>query len=353
MTVDDLDEFVTAEQMHRRLLAAERAKSETAVELRLTKALLKEAEAETARAHKELSLYDREWKGKVRQTASKSAKSDHRGTLVSILSDTHYGEVVDKREMGGSNAYNMEIAEQRTARYFDKLISLPQTYLTGVDVEGITVCLGGDIVSGDIHDELTETNELSTYETVETVLPWLLAGLTKLRERYPSVHVVSAPGNHGRRTRKPHAKRFSADNADTHIARLIAQTLGNEDGYAFTIPRSLDADFTVYNTRFSLEHGQTFRGGDGQVGALGPVKRGVLRKKQSSQAEGNPFDVLLLGHFHQLVHAPGQGFIMNGSLVGYGEYARTLKFAPEPAQQALFLVTPEHSVSWAMPVIVQ
>lgn len=352
MSTPDLEEFATTEQLHRKLLAAERARSDTSVELRLTKALLREAEQETARAHKELRLYDREWKAKPKWLrATNRAKVDnHRGTLVAVLSDTHYGEVVDSREMDGFNAYNMEIAEDRTRRYFEKLVSLPRDYLHGVTYDGIVLALGGDLVSGDIHDELTETNEMSTYETVETVLPWLMAGVSSLLDAYGQVHVVSAPGNHGRRTRKPHAKRFSSDNADTHIARLMAQRFTD---VSFNIPRSQDASFKVYDTRFTLEHGQSFRGGDGQVGALGPIKRGVLRKKQQTQAEGNPFDVMLLGHFHQLVYAPGQGFIANGALKGFDEYARSAHFAPEPAQQALFLVTPEHGPSVSMPVIVQ
>jgi hypothetical protein len=353
--VSELDDIYAEElpdDATRKVLRAEQAKAAAQRETRHTKALLQEAEEELDRAHHELALYDREWKAQPKWlSAGPRRKPEQRGTLVSILSDTHYGEIVDPAEMGGYNAYNLDIAKLRTKRYFEKLVELPEQYLAGIKYDGIVLALGGDIVSGDIHDELTETNEVGIYETVETVLPWLVEGITLLHSYYTSVHVVSAPGNHGRRTRKPHAKRFSADNADTHIARLLAQSITAKP-VTFNIPRAMDASFGVYSTRFSLEHGQSFRGGDGQVGALGPIKRGVLRKKQQAQAEGSPFDVLLLGHFHQLVTAPGQGFIANGSVVGFAEYARGAHFAPEAAQQALFLVSPEHGVQAHMPVIV-
>lgn len=348
--VPDLGEFLSTDAAYRKLLDAERAKSEAKSESRILRKLLGEKEAELIRSHRELALYDRVWKAKPKWAVKHSAqRSQHSGTLVSILSDTHYGEVVDPREMDGENAYNMAIAESRTKRYFAKLIELPREYLHGITYDGIVLALGGDLVSGDIHDELTETNELSTYETIETVLPWLIAGVNSLVEAYGNVHIVSAPGNHGRRTRKPHAKRFSAENADTHIARLLAQSV---TGATFDIPRSIDVNFSIYETHFTLEHGQKFRGGDGQVGALGPIKRGVLRKKHQTQAVHKPFDIMLLGHFHQLVVAPGQGFIANGALKGYDEYARGEHYVAEPAQQALFLVSPQHGVQASMPVLV-
>ena len=68
------------------------------------------------------------------------------------------------------------------------------------------------------------------------------------------------------------------------------------------------------------------------------------------QAEGKPFDCLLLGHFHQLVDAHEQGFVMNGSLVGYNEYARGLHLKPEQPQQVLLVVAPEHGVVSSVPV---
>jgi len=60
----------------------------------------------------------------------------------------------------------------------------------------------------------------------------------------------------------------------------------------------------------------------------------------------------MYGHFHQFVPAYSKGYIMNGSLKGYDEYASNGQFAPEPAQQALAVVTPEHGISVVAPIFV-
>jgi hypothetical protein len=57
-----------------------------------------------------------------------------------------------------------------------------------------------------------------------------------------------------------------------------------------------------------------------------------------------------MGHWHQLIMA--QGMVVNGSLVGYSEFSAVNNFAPERAQQALWLVTPEHGVTLTAPVFV-
>lgn len=315
---------------------------------------LAEAREALAEARVELSLYE--------TTANQPAPTwlrapkdtkNHHGTLVVFLSDTHFGEVVDPGEMNGYNAFNPDIAEQRLERFFQRTALVAHNYLAGVKYDGVVLALGGDLVSGDIHDELTETNAMSTYQTVEWAVPRLEAGVGLLSEEFGKVHVVSAPGNHGRNTRKPKHKRRSANNADTHIARLLSQRFASSSNVTFSVPDSIDVDFSVYGYRFSLEHGDQAKGGDGQVGALGPVKRLALRKQTQLAAEGRPFNYMLVGHFHQLVFGQTQGFVMNGSLKGYDEYARAWHFRPEPAQQALMVCTPEHGITVQAPVIVQ
>lgn len=279
---------------------------------------------------------------------------DNHGTLVAFLSDTHIGEVVVPEEMNDFNAYNLDIAEQRLQRFFERTILVARKYLHGVTYDGIVLPLGGDLVSGDIHDELVETNEVSTYESVLWLLPRLKAGIEMFAEEFGNVHVVSAPGNHGRNSKRPRHKRRSANNADTLVARLVALWLKDEEGITFDIPESFDVGFDIYGYPFSLEHGDNMKfSGTAEIGAIGPAKRGTLRAGNQASAEGTPFEYKLLGHFHQYIPTASQGFVMNGSLKGYDEYARSWHFRPERAQQALMVVTPEHGITVQAPVLVQ
>lgn len=339
--------------LERRLISAQAGRAARDREVRTLKKDLEEAREELAAVHHELSLYATVYEPRPAWLKPPKDKKVHHGTLIAFLSDIHAGEVVDPGEMGGVNAYDLEICDARLRRFFDRTILVARHYLSGVKYDGIVLPLGGDQVSGDIHDELEQTNEVSTYESVEFLVPRLRAGIEKLVDEFGSVHVVSAPGNHGRDSKKPRHKRRSAHNADTHIARLLADQLAEEDGITFDVPASFDTVFEVYGYRFNLEHGDNFKfSGTAEIGSIGPVKRGTLRKLNRTTAEGQPFDYNLVGHFHQYVPAASQNFVMNGSLKGYDEYARSWQFKPEPPQQALMVCTPEHGVTVQAPVFV-
>lgn len=341
--------------MQNRLLTAERQRSEARLAAKSLRLALDEKEEELQRAHIQLSLYEREWNQSPAWLSTEKRDKVHHGTLLAFMSDTHYGEVVNPREMGGTNAYNMEIAEQRTQRFFDKTIMLARNYTTGVKYDGIVLALGGDLVSGDIHDELVETNEMSTYNTIETVIPWLLAGISKWVDAFGKVHIVSAPGNHGRNSKKPRHKGRSANNADSHIAKTLAIFYDQmkEKNVTFNIPESADVDFKIYDYGFVLEHGDAFKSTTGsQIGALGPAKRGTIAKQNAKAREDKPFDYMLMGHYHQFIPAYTQGFVMNGSLKGYDEYAKNLALTPEQPQQGLLIVTPEHGITGTYPILV-
>jgi len=103
-----------------------------------------------------------------------------------------------------------------------------------------------------------------------------------------------------------------------------------------------------------MEHGDDLKfNGTAEIGSIGPMKRGTLRKLSQKTTEGKPFDYFLISHFHQYIPADTQGFVANGSIKGYDEYARGNKFKPEKAKQALMVVTPEYGITTQMPVFVE
>jgi hypothetical protein len=288
-----------------------------------------------------------EW-GQVRKDAT-----NHYGSLLALFSDLHASEMVNPLEINDYNKYDLLIAEMRTMRFFTRTIKVARNYLAGVEYDGIYLALLGDLVSGDIHEELVETNECSTYEAVYTVVPWLVKGIEMFAEEFGKVHVVSAPGNHGRNSKKPRHKKRSENNADTLIAKLVARDMRSADNITFDIPKSSDVGWNIYGYEFTGEHGDNLRfPGTSEIGALGPVKRGTGRMSRQMQELGQPFKYSTLGHFHQFIPAYTQGFIMNGSIKGYDEYAKDGKFAPEIAQQGLVVVTPEHGITVTAPVFV-
>ena len=278
------------------------------------------------------------------------AKRGSEAIVCTLLSDAHFDEVVNPDEVNGMNAYDRRIATLRLRRFFDKVASLPTQYLNGPSYKGVVVFMGGDMLSGDIHDELAQTNESTPMGTCLYWSEQIGAGLRMLSEVYPKVHVVSVCGNHGRRTPRERMKMRAIDNFDFLMAQLSQRTVQDIGNVTWDIPAEADARLDVYSTRYLLTHGNLGFGGGGGVAGLMPAIARGWQKRQQRDAATDPFDVLLCGHWHQLKW--GGQFIVNGSLKGMDEYAYMQSFGAEPPQQALWVVTPEHGPSWHMPIMV-
>ena len=277
----------------------------------------------------------------------KRKKKEHYGTVCALLSDTHFDENVNAVEMGGTNEYNREIATDRLKNFFSKTIELSRDYTSGVTYDGAVLFLGGDIVSGDIHEELKESNEDTTLGTVVYWTEQLTAGVKMLGEHFEKVHIPCVVGNHGRRTRKARMKNRARDNFDWFIYVHLAAHFKDHPTITFDVSDEADSLVDIYNTRFLLTHGDQVSGGQGIGGIWPPIKRMQARKQINT-----PHDVLVMGHWHQLIQAATNGLIVNGSLKGWDEYAKIQNFAFEPPAQAWWVVTPEHGVTFQAPIFV-
>lgn len=289
---------------------------------------------------------------KVPKWARKPAKKreDRHATAVAILSDCHFDEVVNPDEIGGLNAYNRPIADARLDRFFNRIPWLAKDHLNGLSYDGLVLLVGGDLISGDIHDELRETNE--THST-ETVLYWserIASGIKHLADEFGRVHIPWIVGNHGRRTKKPRAKGRVRDNFDWMMGRLVAGALSSDERITFDIPDSTDAYIPIYDYTILATHGDQARGGGGVGGIWPPIKRLRGRKLERYTSADMPFDLLAMGHWHQLL-PPADGLCTNGSLKGADEWSTgVMNFPPEPAQQLFFTVVPTHGVTWSAPI---
>jgi hypothetical protein len=270
------------------------------------------------------------------------------GTAVLMISDIHFDEVVAKNQVGGSNEYNREIAVQSIKNTFRSATMLLKGFMSAPKYDGIVCPLIGDILSGNIHEELQLTNETPIQQSMLAVEEILIEGLGGLADEFGKVHVPCVVGNHGRMTRKPQAKNRAFESFEWPIYQRLAAYFRKDSRLTFDIPDGPDAFFSVYKVRFCETHGDQFRGGDGVGGILVPIGRGLARKQMKQQAMGDPFDVMIIGHWHQYVHL--SNLIINGSIKGMDEYAYQGNFQFQEPEQALFVVHPELGVTVRWPV---
>ena len=178
------------------LQAAEYGDRELIKELRHA---LKLADERTARLERELGVLS---KIGTRSTPPKwlrspSKRGSHNAMPFLMLSDLHLDEVVEPDEVGGVNAYNRDIARLRLAETARKFVKVCRDYWTGIRYDGACVCLGGDIFSGDIHDELSQTNEDTMLGSLDYWIDEVAAALSLIVDEFGKVHVPVVVGNHG------------------------------------------------------------------------------------------------------------------------------------------------------------
>lgn len=93
------------------------------------------------------------------------------------------------------------------------------------------------------------------------------------------VHPRSIRGN----THKPRYKGAAVTNYDWLLYCLLQRYFKRQPGLCdqitFQIPEAFDVRYKVFNRRFMLTHGDRLgaRGGDGFIGAMGPIMRGRAR----------------------------------------------------------------------------
>lgn len=282
---------------------------------------------------------------------SKKSHVGHVGVPMTIWSDFHWGEVVRKEEVGGVNEFDRVIAKDRFARLVDNTIELAVHHMVRPDYPGIVVCLGGDFISGTIHDELRETNDGPVQQSILEVQEQLIAALTRMADQFGKVFVPCVVGNHGRNTLKPRAKNRVYESYEWNIYCQLERWFKakGDARVQFSIPGETDAYFSVLGHRFLLTHGDTLgvKGGDGIIGAIGPIARGVTKVGRSEAQIGRDFDTLLMGHYHTYIpRGDAIPVIVNGALKGYDEYARLMLRVPyAPPSQALFFVNAKYGIT--------
>lgn len=282
--------------------------------------------------------------------AEPSTRKKH-ATLALLLSDTHFDEVVLADEVGNLNAYNRGIAELRLRSWVENSVKMARHYLTGMHFDGVVCMLGGDIFSGDIHEELKETNE----DTIlGSLLHWseqISAAINVLADEFGKVHVPCVMGNHGRLSRKPRMKLRAKTNLDWLLGKMVERHFAKDKRVTFQVSENADTLIPIYGWGHLLSHGDQVSGGGGIGGIWPPIMRMKARKAQRAMEVGTPFQTMWIGHWHQYISTPGM--IVNGSLKGLDEYAWINNFGFEVPQQAMAVVTPEHNITFQAPVFCQ
>lgn len=259
-------------------------------------------------------------------------------TPVFMCSDWHVEETVDPRTVNGLNAYSLIEAEARIERLGDAMCWMIDHHRKSFEIRECVLWLGGDLLTGYIHDELREGNSLSPVQTVlwlQTRIERVIAKLLAV-SGLESVTVVTSHGNHGRTTVKTQISTGAANSYEWLLYHQLRRTFESNNRVQFHVADGEFIYLDVNGVTIRFTHGDAAAYGGGVGGITIPLNKAIAKWQTHKHAS-----ITCLGHFHQLYDLPG--FVVNGSLIGTSPYGLRVGGFELPAQ-ASFLIDAKRKV---------
>lgn len=250
---------------------------------------------------------------------------------VALASDWHIEEVVIRASVNGLNEHNLKIAERRANEFFINLVKLIKKEQKDTVIKTLVLWLGGDFITGNIHEENLETACLTPIEAILTAQVWLERGIQYVLDNTDlNLVIPTSAGNHSRITKKVHISTEYGNSLETYMYHMIAQHIDNKR-VQFVIDESYFTYVTVYDMTLCFHHGHALRYQGGVGGLYVPARRalGQWNKKRK-------VDIWAFGHFHSYIQDPA--FLCNGSNIGWNAYADRLSVDFDAPKQTFFLI---------------
>lgn len=317
----------------------ERSKVRDKEELLLLRKKLKSAEKELEQIR---ALQDAANKAEKRHKPSRLRPKTKKGkgggaTAIICCTDWHAEENVDPDTIQGLNEFNLDIAAKRIRRTWDKALYMLE-FARGIsNIEKVALWLGGDLISGMIHEELEEGNFLGPTEAILWVQDHVSEGIDLLLREggVPEIDVICNGGNHGRALKQKRIATWYRHSWEYLAYQNLARMFRRQNAAVnFNITKGYHAFYETQGKTIRFHHGDAIRYAGGVGGITIPV-----RKKINSWNKARPVDLDIFGHFHQFLRA--WDFISIGCLVGYNAYANQLGCDWQPPTQGFVVIDRE------------
>jgi len=269
----------------------------------------------------------------------------HEATAIAMLSDVHWGEVVDPATINGINEYTPETAEASVVRFFELVRWHIEMFRSRIEIKELVLILGGDLITGHLHDELLETNALGPIPEAIAVKAANKSGIDYLLEDHDlSLNLACVYGNHGRITAKRRHSTGARNSIERYLYSNLATLFEGNDRTTWTVADGAHIYQQVYDDTIRIHHGDDVRYGGGVGGLSIPLHKACKSWDTVRKAKCSFF-----GHWHQLKDF---GFAcVNGSTIGYSPYSLAIKAEFEPPRQLFCLWDREHGKTAFCPLM--
>ena len=326
------------------------------------------SDAELARLRSELASYRKRYDAALKQIDRERERADalvqlrgikaaphpltksvkgrkHHATMVVLLSDWHVEERVDPDTVNGLNDFSLDVADQRIAELSERLAVLLEHERRLARIDRVVLWLGGDFLSGHIHDDTAEMAQLAPLAATRWAGERLRRFIDTVADNAAEVVVTTSSGNHGRSTEKLRIGTEMEHSFEQHLYLTLSAAEARKNvqwrvGTSYLNVVDLDG----FRVRF--HHGHAIRYGGGVGGITIPTNKAIAAWDAIDKV-----NLTCFGHWHQFSWLRAGRYVSNGSLIGHSAYAVRIKAAYEPPCQAVVVIDHErHEVTKAMPL---
>jgi len=335
-------------------LAERRRREKEQAEKREARQAIRALEKELAEAGSRLAFVDalleapaprpfKVWKKR------KEGKRLPAAAYVMCASDWHMGERVRPETIGYRNEYSPSIAQERARQFFESQLQMLKGARASWEINQGVLWLGGDLMTGYIHEEYQEENFLSPVEEALLIHETLTAGIQYLLDESDFEHLLVPAnyGNHGRTGQKLKVSSGAKNSFEWLAYQHLARRFENEPRVTFQVAAGYHQAVDLYGFRISFHHGDaiTYQGGIG--GVTIPANKRIQRIQSTlpprfELTDQGPTHLDVFGHHHELMYP--RLFVQNGSLIGWNAYAERLGCAYQDPLQCSFVVDERYKV---------
>jgi hypothetical protein len=261
-------------------------------------------------------------------------------TVVMQVNDGHMGQMVSPREVEGFGEFNPDICRERQLNYARKVLEWVDLHRSSYTINEIVLPVLGDMISGDIHEELRVTNAYPSPIQACEAGSLLADQVATLAPHFSKVRVeFITEDNHARLTKKPQMAEAGLNSLNYVVGFIAKLRLSRLANVEFNIYPQYEAVIEVSGRRYLICHGH------GTMGWAGFPWYGVERKvarealKRMNAPDMNKFHRVLMGHYHTPLSHPW--YWVGGSVSGTDALDHK-QGRHSPPSQAAWVVHPTH-----------
>ena len=159
------------------------------------------------------------------------------------------------------------------------------------------------------------------------------------------IDVVCCCGNHSRITKKNQIKRSHKQSWEWLMYEFLIKwyAMKGESRIKFKVPQGYFNWIGVLGMDIRFHHGNRIRYGGGVGGIHIPLRKAIAQWNKAKHA-----DLDVLGHWH--TREASRSYVLNGSVIGYNEFAESIKADFAPPEQAFFLIHPKFGKTAEFPI---